>query len=304
MTPAVLVLTSPPSAPAVDEPAIECSVAAIGEDSVDQQRWLAPGEAWEATFLAADPRTAIAARDAARVALDGHPVDVNVVMAEPDERRKRLLVADMESTIIEQECLDELAERVGLRPHIAAITDRAMRGELDFETAIKERVGLLAGLDATVLQDIYDSRVTLMPGAATLVRTMTRDGAFCALVSGGFTFFTDRIAARLGFADSQANRLEIAAGKLTGRVVEPILGSEAKLAALEGYSARLGLMATAAMAVGDGANDVAMIEAAGLGVAFRAKPIVADQAAVSIRHGDLTALLYLQGYAESDFARA
>jgi phosphoserine phosphatase len=155
-----------------------------------------------------------------------------------------------------------------------------------------------------VLQEIYDTRVTMMPGAATLVRTMTRDGAFCALVSGGFTFFTDRIAARLGFADSQANRLEIAAGKLTGRVVEPILGSEAKLAALEGYSARLGLMATAAMAVGDGANDVAMIEAAGLGVAFRAKPIVADQAAVSIRHGDLTALLYLQGYAASDFARA
>jgi phosphoserine phosphatase len=304
MSPAVLVLTSPPSAPAVSDRAVERSVAAIGPGSLGSTRWLAPGEAWEATFVAANPATATALRDAVRAALDDLAVDVNVVLAEPDDRRRRLLVADMESTIIEQECLDELAERVGLRPRIAAITERAMRGELDFEAAIKERVGLLAGLDATVLQDVYDTRVTLMPGAATLVRTMTRDGAFCALVSGGFTFFTDRIAARLGFADSQANRLEITAGKLTGRVVEPILGSEAKLAALERYSARLGLMATAAMAVGDGANDLAMIEAAGLGVAYRAKPILAEEAAVVIRHGDLTALLYLQGYAASDFARS
>jgi phosphoserine phosphatase len=299
-----LVLTSSPAAPALSALTVERCLDAIGREAVRQTRWLAPVEAWEATFTATNPHIAMAVRDAMRATLNGLSIDVNVVSAEPDERRKRLLVADMESTIIEQECLDELAERVGLRPRIAAITERAMRGELDFEAAIKERVGLLAGLDASVLQEIYDARVTLMPGADRLVATMRRAGAFCALVSGGFSFFTERIAAQLGFGDQQANRLDIAAGKLTGRVLEPILGREAKLAALERYSAGLGLTASAALAVGDGANDLAMIKAAGLGVAFRAKPIVAAEAAVSIRHGDLTSLLFLQGYPVEEHVHA
>ena len=196
--------------------------------------------------------------------------------------------------IIEQECLDEIAAYAGLRPRIAAITERAMRGELDFSAALKERVALLGGLDARVLDDVY-ARVTLaMPGAETLMRTMHAHGVTCALVSGGFTFFADRIARRLAFDRAQANTLDIAGGKLAGTVAEPILGREAKLAALEGLAREFAIDPALTMAVGDGANDLAMIKAAGLGVAFRAKPIVAAEAAASIRHGDLTALLYLQ----------
>ena len=220
----------------------------------------------------------------------------------PDDaaRRKKLLVADMESTIIEQECLDELADHMGLRDRISEITARAMRGEIAFEEALKERAGLLKGLDADVLEKLYE-RITLVPGACELVATMRANGAYCALVSGGFTFFTERIAARLGFNTHQANTLDIVDGRLAGTVSPPILGREAKLAALERLRRELNLQPEETLAVGDGANDLDMIRAAGLGVAFRAKPIVAAEAKASIRHGDLTALLYLQGYRKSEF---
>ncbi len=224
-------------------------------------------------------------------------------------RRKRLLVADMESTIIEQEMLDELADYVGLRDKIAGITERAMRGELDFEAALNERVGLLAGLEASVLDDVA-KRITYMPGARALIATMKANGAYCALVSGGFTVFTARVAAELGFDEHQANTLELADGKLTGRVVPPILGREAKLAALKRLCTTLGIEADSAICVGDGANDLAMLEAAGLGVAFHAKPKVREAAAAFpngngaiITHGDLTALLYLQGFTSAEIAR-
>ena len=236
--------------------------------------------------------------------IGAEPIDLAVV---PDKhRRKMLLVADMESTIIEQECLDELAEYVGLREKVAAITERAMRGELDFATALNERVGLLKGLDSRVLDEVYEKRVTLMPGAETLVATMKANKAFCALVSGGFTFFTEKIAKRLGFDAHQANTLEIADGKLTGRVVAPILGREAKLAALQQFARQRKLKAEQTLAVGDGANDLDMLGAAGLGVAFRAKPKVQQSVAALpngavINHGDLTALLFLQGYRREEF---
>ena len=216
-------------------------------------------------------------------------------------RRKRLLVADMESTIINVECLDELADFAGLKAEISAITQRAMRGELAFEGALRERVGMLKGLPVAALQQAYDQRVRLNPGARTLVRTMAAHGAHCALVSGGFKFFTARVAQAAGFQTDRANTLIEADGKLTGQVGEPILGKEAKLAALKEDAAALGIPLSATLAIGDGANDLAMIEAAGLGVAYRAKPMVAAQADAKVDHADLTALLYFQGYNASEF---
>jgi phosphoserine phosphatase len=241
--------------------------------------------------------------------IDMWPIDVNIVAL--TDRRKRLLIADMESTIIEQEMLDELGDFIdqkgmgGARTRIEDITARAMRGELDFEAALDERVGLLKGLDAGVLDEVAE-RITLMPGAETLVRTMKANGAYCALVSGGFTVFTARIAKQLGFDEHRANVLEIEGGKLTGRVKRPILGREAKLAALRELTAKLKLRPSQTLAVGDGANDLAMLEAAGLGVAFRAKPKVQEAArgfanGAVITHGDLTALLALQGYDHPEF---
>lgn len=299
-----LVLTTPPLRPSLSDFAVERAYSVIPEALRRNQRWLSPNEAWEGEFVTNEVGAAAELRADVMFALKGLTLDVNIVTAEPQLRRNRLLVADMESTIIEQECLDELADYVGLRERISDITTRAMRGELDFEAAIKERVGLLAGMDAARLQEVYDSRVTLMPGAETLIATMKANGARCALVSGGFDFFAERIAKRLGFDEFQANRLEIEGGKLTGRVVEPILGREAKLAALERLSGAMGLQRALTMATGDGANDLAMIKAAGLGVAFRAKPVVAAEADASITHGDLTALLYLQGYAKDEFVGA
>jgi len=217
-------------------------------------------------------------------------------------RRKRLLVADMDSTIINVECLDELADFAGLKAEISAITERAMRGELQFEGALRERVGMLRGLAVTALQQAYDERVRLNPGARTMVRTMAAHGARCALVSGGFTFFTSRVAEAAGFHLNRANTLIEADGKLTGEVGDPILGKEAKLAALKEEAANLDVPLSATLAVGDGANDLAMIEASGLGVAYRAKPIVAAQAHAKVDHADLTALLYFQGYRADEFA--
>jgi phosphoserine phosphatase len=207
----------------------------------------------------------------------------------------------MDSTIINVECLDELADFAGVKDRVAAITERAMRGELEFEGALRERVGKLKGLSTAALQQAYEERVRLNPGARTLVRTMAANGARCVLVSGGFTFFTSRVAEAAGFHANRANTLLEADGALTGRVGEPILGKAAKLAALEEEAAALGAPLSAALAIGDGANDLAMIQAAGLGVAYRAKPLVAAQADAKVDHADLTALLHFQGYRADEF---
>ncbi|MDR7117016.1 phosphoserine phosphatase SerB [Caulobacter sp. BE254] len=236
---------------------------------------------------------------AVKAAVGDLPVDFAVQPVE--NRRKRLLIADMDSTIINVECLDELADFAGVKDKVSEITERAMRGELAFEGALRERVGMLKGLSVDALQACYDDRVKLNPGARTLVRTMAAHGARCALVSGGFTFFTSRVAEAAGFHLNRANTLIEDAGRLTGTVGEPILGKEAKLAALREETAALGLTPADALAVGDGANDLAMIEVAGLGVAYRAKPIVAAQAHAKVDHADLTALLYFQGYTAAEF---
>jgi phosphoserine phosphatase len=236
---------------------------------------------------------------AVKAAVGDRPVDFAVQPIE--NRRKRLLIADMDSTIINVECLDELADFAGVKDKVSEITERAMRGELAFEGALRERVGMLKGLSVDALQTCYDDRVKLNPGARTLVRTMAEHGARCALVSGGFTFFTTRVAQAAGFHLNRANTLIEAGGQLTGAVGDPILGKEAKLAALQEETAALGLTPADALAVGDGANDLAMIEAAGLGVAYRAKPIVAAQAHAKVDHADLTALLYFQGYTAAEF---
>ena len=228
------------------------------------------------------------------------PVDANCVPAEG--RRKRLLIADMDSTMIPVECIDEVADFAGVREQVVAITEPAMRGEISFTEALHARVALLEGLEVAKLQQVYDERVALNPGARTLVQTMAAHGAYCALVSGGFTFFTERVAAAAGFHHNRANTLLHEGGALTGKVAEPVLGREAKAQALEELTAAQGITPADALAVGDGANDLGMIGAAGLGVAFRAKPVVAAAADCAINHGDLTALLYLQGFSEADFA--
>jgi phosphoserine phosphatase len=230
------------------------------------------------------------------------PVPVDVVVQPTRHRRKRLFVTDMDSTMIEQECIDELADYVGMKAHVAAITERAMRGEIEFAPALRERVALLKDLPATVIDEVIEQRLTFTPGGRALVMTMRKHGAHTCLVSGGFTLFTVRIAAALGFHEQRANELVIESGKLAGAVVEPVLGREAKLAALQTLTARFGLAREDTLALGDGANDIPMIQAAGLGVAFRAKPAVAEAAAARIDHGDLTALLYLQGYRREEFA--
>src|SRR6266536_3571094 len=215
--------------------------------------------------------------------------------------RKRLLVADMDSTMIGQECVDELADKVGLKSRIAAITERAMNGEIAFEPALRERVELLRGLPLTIIDDVLAERIRVSPGALALVHTMRAHGAYTCLVSGGFTLFTDRVAAMIGFHENRANRLIVAARRIEG-VEEPILGRDAKLAALLELSEKLKLARAQTLAVGDGANDLAMLEAAGLGVAYRARPKVAASARARIDHGDLPALLYIQGYRREEFA--
>lgn len=240
-----------------------------------------------------------AAEAIAATALDGHAVDLCIQPAAG--RRKRLLIADMDSTIINVECIDELADFAGVKDRVSEITERAMRGELDFEAALRERVAMLKGLPLADLQRAYDERVRLNPGARTLVRTMTSHGAKAFLVSGGFSFFTRRVAQAAGFDANRANTLVEAGDVLAGTVGEPILGREAKLSALKEEAANLGIPLAATLAVGDGANDLAMIGASGLGVAYRAKPIVAAQAHAKVDHADLTALLYFQGYRADEF---
>tara|TARA_R110000868_G_scaffold113649_1_gene304795 strand:+ start:2231 stop:3115 length:885 start_codon:yes stop_codon:yes gene_type:complete len=257
--------------------------------------WLREGHACDIHFDAEDAAPfapALRAKFAAKIDMCIQPAEA---------RRKLLLVADMDSTIIQQECIDELAAELGLKDKISDITARAMRGEIEFEPALRERVGLLKGLPLASLESVYRNRITEMPGGRTLVATMKKHGATCALVSGGFTFFTERVAAAVGFDINRANTLLFVDGKLSGEVGTPILGRQAKIDSLVELRDKTGLPKIATLAVGDGANDLGMIEEAGLGVALHAKPVVAEAADARIDHGDLTALLYLQGYRFSEF---
>ncbi|MDR4306373.1 phosphoserine phosphatase SerB [Chelatococcus sambhunathii] len=291
------VLISDPARPAVDTGVIVRVSRALG---LAQPKVLAAGIAVEFAVTTTDPADM---RAAIVEVIDGAPLDVALV-PEPG-RRKKLLIADMDSTMIEQECLDELAGALGLKERVSAITERAMRGEIAFEPALRERVALLEGLPAEeTIARVLAEKITLAPGARTLVATMRAHGAYAALVSGGFTAFTGPVAAMLGFDEHRSNLLEIEGGRLTGRVVEPILGREAKLAALEELIVSKRLYRDATLAVGDGANDLAMLCASGLGVAYRAKPAVAEAAHVRIDRGDLTALLYLQGFSDAEFVTA
>ncbi len=262
--------------------------------------WLDP---WIAADIAFDPGPAFGARavaDRVRSALENAAVDVIVQTAQG--RRKKLLLADMDSTMIGQECIDELAAETGKRAHVAAITGRAMRGEIPFEPALRERVALLEGLDRATVLDVIANKITLTPGGPALVQTMRANGAHTVLVSGGFSVFASVIAERIGFHEHQANELLFGDdGRLSGLVAEPVLGKDAKLSALTHLREKHGLSVAETLAVGDGANDLAMLEAAGLGVAFHAKPKVAAAAHARIDHGDLTALLYAQGYRRKDF---
>ncbi|MGC1300896.1 MAG: phosphoserine phosphatase SerB [Caulobacteraceae bacterium] len=270
---------------------------ASGAAEVKSRRQMGPG----AADLIAEAGSVEELRQAAAEAIGEAAVDVCVQPAAG--RRKGLFLADMDSTMIGCECIDELADYAGVKAQVAAVTERAMRGEIEFEEALRQRVATLKGLPEAVLGRCYAERVRLNPGARVLVRTMAAHGTHCMLVSGGFDAFTVPVAEAAGFAEQAANHLIVRDGMLTGEVTEPILGREAKLDALLRHRAALGLSAEATLAVGDGANDLGMIEAAGLGVAYRAKPVVAARANARLDHADLTALLYFQGYAEADFVR-
>ena len=256
--------------------------------------WLAPDEAAEFTLSVRPDNLWQVWED-----LQQHGVDL--VIQPSANRRKKMLLADMDSTMIQQECIDELADEAGVGAHVADITARAMNGELDFEAALIERVGLLRDLPESVIGQVLATRITYMPGGATLVKTMKAQGAYAALVSGGFTAFTAQVAQALGFNESRANTLLVADGKLTGDVARPILGKAAKVTALEQITAKLTITEADVLAVGDGANDLGMLGRAGAGVALHAKPSVQAQCDIRINHGDLTALLYIQGYARADF---
>ena len=258
--------------------------------------WLRDDYAFDIAFTG-DPAKILGQ---ARSLAYGSAADINVVPV--GNRRKKLLIADMDSTIITCECLDELADMAGLKPQIAAITERAMRGEIEFGAALRQRVAMLNGLALEALERTWRERVRLNPGVLALVATMKKNGARACLVSGGFTYFTERMAGLAGFDDHRANMLQDDGKFLTGAVREPILGRAAKLATLEDEVAQLGLSFDDALCVGDGANDLDMIRRAGLGVAYHAKPVVAEAAAARIDHGDLRALLYLQGYRDAEIA--
>jgi phosphoserine phosphatase len=261
--------------------------------------WLDPGQAVDLTFSAA-PDDLPALRAALGEVLEGAAMDA--VLQRAAGRRKRLLLADMDSTMIHQECIDELADFAGLKAEVAGITERAMRGEIAFAPALRERVALLRGLPVETVDRVLAERITLVPGGTALVRTMRAHGGYCALVSGGFTLFTDAVAAQIGFDEHRSNTLEVDGDRLAGTVAEPILGREAKRDRLVALRETLALPRSATMAVGDGANDLDMLGEAGLGIAFRAKPAVAAAAHARIDHNDLDALLFVQGYARSEFA--
>ncbi len=280
-------------------PVLTPELAGKAADAVASSRvyWLADGIACDIPLL--DGTDAMDAERKMRDALAGQPVDVAVQNA--DTRRKSFLIADMDSTMIGQECIDELAAEVGLKDKVSEITARAMNGEIAFEPALRERVALLKGLPITVVGEVIEKRITLTPGGRELIATMKAKGGYAALVSGGFTVFTGPIAAMLGFDENRANILIAENGVLTGEVAEPILGKQAKVDSLIDITNRLGITPEDTIAVGDGANDLGMLGIAGSGVALHAKPAVAAEAKIRIDHGDLTALLYLQGYRKTDF---
>ncbi len=257
-------------------------------------QWIEPGAAADLPFTGGDLRMV-------RSVLEAALPTVDVIAQVAADRRRKLIIADMDSTMITVECIDELADYAGIKAQVAEVTEAAMRGELDFEAALDARVALLGGLDSSVIARCLAERVHLMPGARALVRTMRADGASAILVSGGFTDFADPVAAQIGFERAVANRLAMAGGRLTGTVVKPIVDSATKREQLLTEVARIGCALSGALAVGDGANDIPMIEAAGLGVAYHAKPKTAAAADAAIRHGDLTVLLYAQGYARRDW---
>ncbi len=286
-------VTAPLIITLVREAALSAGDAAVASDVLRAMgaepgapAWIDPGDALDLTV---DGIAAAATRAALEAALP--KIDI-IVQRSDSPRRKRLLIADMDSTMIQCECIDELADYAGLKTQVAAVTEAAMRGELDFEAALDARVALLAGMDAAVLDQCRRERVRLMPGARALVQTMAANGAHTLLVSGGFTAFTAPVAAEIGFAAQYANTLEIAAGRLTGKVLRPIVDAAAKRAHLLGA----GVPLPATLAVGDGANDIPMLEAAGLGIAYHAKPRASAAAAAAVRHGDLSVLLRAQGY--------
>lgn len=265
------------------------------------RRWGGSEPVWLNTNIAGEFEISSMPTDADQLWSDLQSIEIDLAIHPSEGRRKRVLLADMDSTMIEQECIDELADMAGVGPRVADITARAMNGELNFHEALVERVGLLAGLKESVIQDVLEKRITLAPGGRELVGTMRANGAYTALVSGGFTAFTAAVAEWLGFDEHRANTLLTDEGVLTGHVALPVLGREAKIEALDEIVADRGLQASDVIAVGDGANDLGMLARAGMGVALHAKPSVAEQARIRINHGDLTALLYLQGYKASDF---
>ncbi|MGB5559334.1 MAG: phosphoserine phosphatase SerB [Paracoccaceae bacterium] len=288
---AVTLLTSPEN-PRLDKGLVQSLRNAWGGGDA---LWLSPDEAAE-FHIAEIPSNRW------DIWQDLQAMGVDLVLQASQGRKKRMLIADMDSTMIQQECIDELAAEAGVGAHVADITARAMNGELNFEAALRERVSLLKGLKSSVIETVLATRITLMPGARVLIATMKADGAHTVLVSGGFTDFAAKIASDLGFDESRANTLLIENGQLAGRVAEPILGRDAKVAALREISAGLDLTHDQVMAVGDGANDLGMLQLAGAGVALHAKPSVAAQCDIRVNHGDLTALLYIQGYARAEFA--
>ena len=296
---AVATLVGAPDRISVSQFALDEASRVIGDISGQppQLRQLDPGRAADLFFI--DERHGTAIRNALVETLGPEPIDV--IVQPTAFRRKKLLIADMDSTMIGQECIDELAGMAGLKERVAAVTERAMRGEIDFEPALRERVALLSGLEQTVIARVLAERITLTPGAIALVRTMRANGAHTALVSGGFTLFSQKIAEAIGFHEYHANTLLVEDGRLLGLVEEPILGRDAKLAALRELRMRHGLSKEETLAVGDGANDLPMLLEAGLGVAFHAKPAVAVAAQARIEYGDLTSLLYAQGYSRDEF---
>ena len=284
-------LLTSPDAPVLEPALVEALRNAWGGGEVV---WLMPDVAAEFA-LAEMPDNLLSVWD------DLQRMKVDLLVHEAEGRRKRLLLADMDSTMIQQECIDELADVAGVGARVAEITARAMNGEIAFEGALRERVGLLQGLDQGVLDTVLAERITYMPGGKLLLATMKAHGGYAALVSGGFTSFTGPVAAHLGFDEHRSNQFEIEGGTLTGKVIPPIFGKEAKVEALDDLTAKLGLSDDDVLAVGDGANDLGMLTRAGMGVALHAKPSVQEQARFRVNHGDLTALLFLQGYSAEEF---